>query len=77
MWRLLGHHVDMAEEHSALLVALEHRFYGDSINPEGLETENLSDLSSQQAWEHMLGEDTTSRECQIWKYTPHTYHQIK
>ncbi|XP_042560035.1 thymus-specific serine protease isoform X2 [Clupea harengus] len=46
---LAGHHVDMAEEHSALLVALEHRFYGDSINPEGLETENLSDLSSQQA----------------------------
>ncbi|XP_054455377.1 thymus-specific serine protease [Anoplopoma fimbria] len=46
---LAGHHVDMAEEHGALLLALEHRFYGDSINPDGLKTENLSDLSSQQA----------------------------
>ncbi|KAK9520507.1 hypothetical protein VZT92_020389 [Zoarces viviparus] len=44
-----GHHADMAEEHGALLLALEHRFYGDSINPDGLKTENLSDLSSQQA----------------------------
>lgn len=39
----------MAEEHGALLLALEHRFYGDSINPDGLKTENLADLSSQQA----------------------------
>uniref|UniRef100_A0A673Z911 Thymus-specific serine protease-like n=1 Tax=Salmo trutta TaxID=8032 RepID=A0A673Z911_SALTR len=46
---LAGHHVDMAEEHGALLVALEHRFYGESINEDGLETENLGDLSSQQA----------------------------
>ncbi|XP_069003375.1 thymus-specific serine protease [Embiotoca jacksoni] len=46
---LAGHHVDMAEEHGALLLALEHRFYGDSINPDGLKTENLADLSSQQA----------------------------
>ncbi|KAI3354518.1 hypothetical protein L3Q82_019032, partial [Scortum barcoo] len=46
---LAGHHVDMAEEHGALLLALEHRFYGDSINPDGLTTENLADLSSQQA----------------------------
>lgn len=46
---LAGHHVDMAEEYGALLVALEHRFYGNSINPDGLETENLRDLSSQQA----------------------------
>uniref|UniRef100_UPI003AAF73E4 thymus-specific serine protease n=1 Tax=Centroberyx gerrardi TaxID=166262 RepID=UPI003AAF73E4 len=46
---LAGHHVDMAEEHGALLLALEHRFYGDSINPDGLETKNLADLSSQQA----------------------------
>ncbi|KAI1894055.1 hypothetical protein AGOR_G00130050 [Albula goreensis] len=44
-----GHHVDMAEEHGALLLALEHRFYGESINPDGLETEQLSYLSSQQA----------------------------
>ncbi|XP_041796642.1 thymus-specific serine protease [Chelmon rostratus] len=46
---LAGHHVEMAEEHGALLLALEHRFYGDSINPDGLKTENLADLSSQQA----------------------------
>ncbi|XP_067451983.1 thymus-specific serine protease [Thunnus thynnus] len=46
---LAGHHVDMAEEHGALLLALEHRFYGDSINPDGLKTESLADLSSQQA----------------------------
>ncbi|XP_071327989.1 thymus-specific serine protease [Trachinotus anak] len=46
---LAGHHVDMAEEHGALLLAVEHRFYGDSINPDGLKTENLADLSSQQA----------------------------
>lgn len=46
---LAGHHVDMAEKHGALLLALEHRFYGNSINPDGLETENLVFLSSQQA----------------------------
>ncbi|KAM3615582.1 uncharacterized protein V6R79_004372 [Siganus canaliculatus] len=46
---LAGHHVDMAEKHEALLLALEHRFYGDSVNPDGLNTENLADLSSQQA----------------------------
>nr|XP_040058935.1 thymus-specific serine protease isoform X2 [Gasterosteus aculeatus aculeatus] len=46
---LAGHHVAMAEEHGALLLALEHRFYGDSINPDGLKTENLSGLNSQQA----------------------------
>lgn len=41
--------MEMAEEHGALLVALEHRFYGESMNPGGLETEDLADLSSQQA----------------------------
>ncbi|XP_067306163.1 thymus-specific serine protease [Pseudorasbora parva] len=46
---LFGHHVEMAERLGALLVSLEHRFYGQSINPDGLETENLRDLSSQQA----------------------------
>ncbi|XP_034024644.1 thymus-specific serine protease-like [Thalassophryne amazonica] len=46
---LAGHHVNMAEEHGALLLALEHRFYGDSINADGLKLENMADLSSQQA----------------------------
>ncbi|KAM6959245.1 thymus-specific serine protease [Aplochiton taeniatus] len=46
---LAGHHVNMAEANGALLVALEHRFYGDSVNPDGLETKNLGDLNSQQA----------------------------
>lgn len=44
-----GHHVEMAQQHRALLLAVEHRFYGDSINPDGLKTESLADLSSQQA----------------------------
>ncbi|KAG7319587.1 hypothetical protein KOW79_016730 [Hemibagrus wyckioides] len=39
----------MAEKHGALLVALEHRFYGSSINAGGLELSNLQYLSSQQA----------------------------
>ncbi|TNN43582.1 hypothetical protein EYF80_046245 [Liparis tanakae] len=43
------HHADVAEEHGALRLALYRRFHGDSINPEGLETENPSDPSSQQA----------------------------
>ncbi|KAF6736108.1 Thymus-specific serine protease [Oryzias melastigma] len=46
---LAGHHVEMAQQHRALLLAVEHRFYGDSINPDGLKTESLADLSSQQA----------------------------
>uniref|UniRef100_A0A3B3DT65 Serine protease 16 n=1 Tax=Oryzias melastigma TaxID=30732 RepID=A0A3B3DT65_ORYME len=31
---LAGHHVEMAQQHRALLLAVEHRFYGDSINPD-------------------------------------------
>ncbi|XP_018598434.1 thymus-specific serine protease [Scleropages formosus] len=46
---LLGHHVQMAEDNGALLVALEHRFYGKSISPNGLQIEKLRFLSSQQA----------------------------
>ncbi|KAF7219575.1 putative serine protease F56F10.1 [Nothobranchius furzeri] len=46
---LIGHHADMAKEHRALLLAVEHRFYGNSINQDGLKAENLAVLSSQQA----------------------------
>ncbi|XP_078236223.1 thymus-specific serine protease isoform X1 [Pogona vitticeps] len=46
---LAGHHVDLAEKYGALVVALEHRFYGASLNPDGLQDRNLQFLSSQQA----------------------------
>ncbi|XP_053123064.1 thymus-specific serine protease [Hemicordylus capensis] len=44
-----GHYVEMARKYGALVVALEHRFYGASLNPDGLEDHNLQFLSSQQA----------------------------
>ncbi|KAL6467730.1 hypothetical protein MHYP_G00234070 [Metynnis hypsauchen] len=44
---LAGHHVSMAGQHGALLVALEHRFYGQSIISLG--TQDLQHLSSQEA----------------------------
>ncbi|MBN3310475.1 TSSP protease, partial [Amia calva] len=50
---LAGHHVSMAAQHSALLVSLEHRYYGQSaastLDNDQLDTERLSQLSSQQA----------------------------
>ncbi|KAG6926282.1 protease, serine 16, partial [Chelydra serpentina] len=46
---LSGHHMEMARKHGALAVALEHRFYGASINPDGLRDTSLRFLSSQQA----------------------------
>ncbi|XP_060113528.1 thymus-specific serine protease [Heteronotia binoei] len=46
---LSGHHVELARKLGALLLALEHRFYGASINPDGLQGQNLMFLSSQQA----------------------------
>lgn len=39
----------MAKQQGALVVALEHRFYGYSANGDSLELENLPGLSSQQA----------------------------
>ncbi|KAM4696385.1 thymus-specific serine protease [Rhinophrynus dorsalis] len=46
---LSGEHVELAETHRALLVSLEHRYYGSSINPDGLTLEAMKFLSSQQA----------------------------
>ncbi|XP_063793920.1 thymus-specific serine protease [Pseudophryne corroboree] len=46
---LAGEHVELAQTHRALLVALEHRYYGASINPDGLTLEAIRFLSSQQA----------------------------
>jgi serine protease 16 len=46
---LEGEHVDLAAVHNALIVVLEHRFYGASIPTADLTTESLSLLSSHQA----------------------------
>lgn len=63
----IGHHVQMAEENGALLVALEHRFYGHSINPDGLDVVNLRHLSSRQAWVPWLGLPSNGRwETHVW-----------
>lgn len=44
-----GAYVKFAEKYKALIFAVEHRFYGQSLNDDGLETRNLKYLSSQQA----------------------------
>ncbi|XP_074646567.1 thymus-specific serine protease-like [Tubulanus polymorphus] len=44
-----GHIVELAEKYGALLLAVEHRFYGKSVNDDGLELEYIQYLSSQQA----------------------------
>ncbi|XP_070578228.1 thymus-specific serine protease-like [Ptychodera flava] len=44
-----GEHVDLAMKYGALIFAVEHRFYGASINPDGLKIEQMQYLSSQQA----------------------------
>ncbi|XP_059574149.1 thymus-specific serine protease [Alligator mississippiensis] len=46
---LAGHHVELGRAHAALVVALEHRFYGASLNADGLRDRPLRFLSSQQA----------------------------
>eukprot|EP00605_Chrysophyceae_sp_TOSAG23-4_P001196 GSChrysophyteH1.ASY1.ANO1.1305.1 assembled CDS len=44
-----GFIADLAKEHGALLVALEHRFYGESIPNDSSATENLKYLTVEQA----------------------------
>ena len=41
--------VELAKKHNALVVGAEHRFYGASINDDGLQLEEFQYLSSQQA----------------------------
>lgn len=48
--------VELAPKHGALLVALEHRYYGVSMpNPGDYSTENLQWLSTEQALEDLAG----------------------
>lgn len=44
-----GEMAELGKKHGALLVGVEHRFYGASINEDGMQLEQLQYLSSQQA----------------------------
>lgn len=44
-----GHTVEMAQNFGALLFGVEHRFYGESINKDGLKMDQMQYLNSQQA----------------------------
>ncbi|XP_066913299.1 putative serine protease K12H4.7 [Clytia hemisphaerica] len=48
-WVGVGSMVEMAKEHKALVLALEHRYYGDSHPTSDTSVENLKYLSSEQA----------------------------
>ncbi|KAJ5079052.1 peptidase s28 family protein [Anaeramoeba ignava] len=48
-----GEVVDLAQKHQALLLSLEHRYYGESIPFKNETLENLQYLSSQQALEDL------------------------
>ena len=45
-----GAYIKFAETYGALVFVVEHRFYGQSLNDDGLKLENLKYLSSQQAY---------------------------
>lgn len=49
MYDSVGAYIRYAEEYGALVFAVEHRFYGESMNDDGLKLRNLKFLSSQQA----------------------------
>ena len=40
----------LGKVHGALLVGVEHRFYGASLHDDGLQLDELQHLSSQQAY---------------------------
>lgn len=44
-----GHHMELAEKFHALVIAIEHRFYGKTFPSSDLSTKNLRHLSSAQA----------------------------
>lgn len=67
-FRSLGAHVNFARTHGALLLAVEHRFYGESLNPDGLELVNLKYLSSQQAL--VVHVESNSSIAMLSKYLP-------
>ena len=50
VFALPGEHVDLAKKYKALIFGVEHRYYGKSINKDGLALENMKFLSSQQAY---------------------------
>lgn len=46
---LSGQHVELAANHSALVIALEHRYYGASVPTGDMSVDNMGYLSSHQA----------------------------
>ena len=57
-----------AQKFGALLVALEHRFYGESKPTDDLSTDNLRFLSSQQAYLiiSVLSKSDSNNPCIDW-----------
>jgi serine protease 16 len=48
-WDISGHHIEMAEKFGALVVVIEHRFYGLSTPVDQLDLKSLQLLNSEQA----------------------------